>query len=116
MGGIGIVFIGVVVIAVLFLFVYLIPVRLWIAAYFSGVKIGMGSLIGMRLRNVNPFVIVPSMIMSHKAGLSLKSDPLEAHYLAGGDIIKVVKSLISDRKSTRLNSSHIPLSRMPSSA
>lgn len=97
--GIGVVFIGVVVIAVLFLFVYLIPVRLWVSAYFSGVKISLGSLIGMRLRNVNPFVIVPSMIMSHKAGLTLVSDPLEAHYLAGGDIIKVIKALISADKA-----------------
>ncbi|MCK4423332.1 MAG: flotillin-like protein FloA [Candidatus Omnitrophica bacterium] len=97
--GIGVVFIGVVVIAVLFLFVYLIPVRLWISAYFSGVKISLGSLIGMRLRNVNPFVIVPSMIMSHKAGLTVASDPLEAHYLAGGDIIKVIKALISADKA-----------------
>ncbi|MCK4249543.1 MAG: flotillin-like protein FloA, partial [Candidatus Omnitrophica bacterium] len=59
----------------------------------------LGSLIGMRLRNVNPFVIVPSMIMSHKAGLTLVSDPLEAHYLAGGDIIKVIKALISADKA-----------------
>ena len=68
--------------AFFFFFVYFIPVRLWISAIASGVKISLFSLIGMRLRKVDPFVIVPSIIMVHKAGLSLSSDALEAHYLA----------------------------------
>ncbi|MBU1086623.1 MAG: flotillin-like protein FloA [Candidatus Omnitrophica bacterium] len=82
-----------------FLFVYFIPVRLWISAIASGVKTSLLSLIGMRLRKVDPFVIVPSIIMVHKAGLSVNSDALEAHYLAGGDVIKVVKALISADKA-----------------
>lgn len=85
--------------AFFFFFVYFIPVRLWIAAIASGVKISLFSLIGMRLRKVDPFVIVPSIIMVHKAGLSLNSDPLEAHYLAGGDVLRVVKALISADKA-----------------
>lgn len=88
-----------IVVAFLFLFGYFIPVRLWVAAVFAGVKVGIFSLVGMRLRNVAPHVVVPSMIMAHKAGLSLSMDGLEAHYLAGGDVIKVVKALISADKA-----------------
>jgi len=86
-------------IAFFFLFAYFIPVRLWVAAIASGVKISLFSLLGMRLRRVDPFVIVPSIIMVHKAGLTVNSDPLEAHFLAGGDVIRVVKALISADKA-----------------
>lgn len=86
-------------VAFLFLFVYLIPVRLWIAAMAAGVKIVIFSLIGMRLRNVDPRVVVPGMIMAHKAGLSLKMDSLEAHYLAGGKVKNVVSALIAADKA-----------------
>ena len=81
------------------LFVYFIPVRLWISAIAAGVKTSLFNLFGMRLRKVDPFVIVPSIIMLHKAGLSVNSDSLEAHYLAGGDVIRVVKALISADKA-----------------
>ncbi|MFH1061753.1 MAG: flotillin-like protein FloA [Candidatus Omnitrophota bacterium] len=81
------------------LFAYFIPFRLWVSAIASGVKTSLFSLIGMRLRKVDPFVIVPSIIMVHKAGLSVNSDALEAHYLAGGDVLKVVKALISADKA-----------------
>ncbi len=85
--------------AFFFLFVYFIPVRLWISAIASGVKISIFSLIGMRLRKVDPFIIVSSIIMMHKAGLTVNSDGLEAHYLAGGDVLRVVKALISADKA-----------------
>lgn len=88
-----------IIIAFLFLFVYLIPVRLWIAAIAAGVRIGVFSLVGMRLRKVEPHIIVNSIIMLHKAGLSVITDRLEAHYLAGGDVIRVVKALISADKA-----------------
>jgi uncharacterized protein YqfA (UPF0365 family) len=81
------------------LFVYLIPIRLWIAAIAAGVRIGVFSMIGMRLRKVDPHVIINSMIMLHKAGLSVITDRMEAHYLAGGDVIRVVKALISADKA-----------------
>ena len=87
------------IIAFFFLFVYLIPVRLWIAAIAAGVRIGIFSLVGMRLRKVDPHVIINSMIMLHKAGLQVITDRLEAHYLAGGDVIRVVKALISADKA-----------------
>jgi len=88
-----------IVIGFLFLSVWLIPVRLWISAIAAGVRIGVFSLVGMRLRKVNPHVIINSLIMLHKAGLSVNTDRLEAHYLAGGDVIRVVKALISADKA-----------------
>jgi uncharacterized protein YqfA (UPF0365 family) len=88
-----------IIIAFFFLFVYLIPVRLWIAGIAAGVHIGVFILVGMRLRKVDPHVIINSMIMLHKAGLTVITDRLEAHYLAGGDVIRVVKALISADKA-----------------
>ena len=96
-------FMAILVVFVLFflwMFFYLIPVRLWISAIAAGVHIGVFSLVGMRLRKVSPHIIINSLIMLHKAGLSLlNTDRLEAHYLAGGDIIRVVKALISADKA-----------------
>ena len=76
-----------------------IPVRLWIAAWASGVRIGLGSLVGMRLRKVPPRVIVDPQINATKAGLHLDLDQLEAHYLAGGNVNRVVQALISADKA-----------------
>lgn len=76
-----------------------IPVRLWIEAWFSGVRIGLGSLVGMRLRKVNPPTIIRPLIAATKAGLTLNSDELEAHYLAGGSVENVVRALISADKA-----------------
>lgn len=95
-------FMAISVVFVLFfmwLFFYLIPVRLWISAVAAGVHVGMFSLVGMRLRKVSPHIIINSLVMMHKAGLSLNTDRLEAHYLAGGDVIRVVKALISADKA-----------------
>ena len=76
-----------------------IPVRLWIAAWASGVRISLGSLVGMRLRKVPPRVIVDPQINATKAGLHLDLDQLEAHYLAGGNVNRVVQALISADKA-----------------
>src|SRR3990172_13214841 len=82
------------------LFLYFIPVRLYIAAIASGVKIKIfQDLIGMRLRRVPPSVIVNSMITATKAGVDILQGKLEAHYLAGGNVIKVVQALISADKA-----------------
>lgn len=79
---------------------YFVPFGLYITAYFSGVKIRMfKDLVGMRLRKVSPPVIVRSMISASKAGIPVESDKLEAHYLAGGNVIKVVNALISASKA-----------------
>ncbi len=76
-------------------FLYFVPVGLWITAIFSGVHVGMGTLIGMRLRKVPPADIVRPLISATKADLDLNIGPMEAHYLAGGDVGRVVQALIS---------------------
>jgi len=80
-------------------FLWAVPVRLWIEAIFSGVRVGLGTLVGMRLRKVNPANIVRPLIASTKAGLSLSIQDLEAHFLAGGDVERVVRALISADKA-----------------
>lgn len=77
-----------------------IPVRLWIEAWSAGVSVGIGTLIGMRLRKVSPAAIVRPLINSRKAGLHLDIDALEAHYLAGGRVDRVVGALISADKAS----------------
>jgi uncharacterized protein YqfA (UPF0365 family) len=76
-----------------------VPVGLWIEAWFSGVRVGLGSLIGMRLRKVRPATIVRPLIAATKAGLALETNELEAHYLAGGSVDHVVRALISADKA-----------------
>ena len=78
---------------------YFVPVGLWIAAYSSGAYVGIGTLIAMRLRRVPPGVIVKPRISAVKAGLSISVDELEAHYLAGGNVERVVNALISADKA-----------------
>jgi uncharacterized protein YqfA (UPF0365 family) len=76
-----------------------IPLRLWIEAISAGVKVGIGSLVGMRLRKVSPAAIVRPLITATKAGLDLDINMLEAHYLAGGRVDRVVGALISADKA-----------------
>jgi len=86
-----------------FLF-YFIPVGLWFTALVSGVRISLLQLILMRWRKVPPSVIVNSMIAATKAGIQMERDDLEAHFLAGGRVQKVVNALISaDKANMDLN-------------
>lgn len=87
------------VVIVLLLFVYLIPFPLWISAWASGVYISLLQLVAMRIRKVPPGVIVNAMVMAHKAGLKPSRNDLEAHYLAGGRVVSVVRALISAQKA-----------------
>lgn len=80
-------------------FFYFIPVGLWISAWAAGVKVSIVTLIGMRLRRVPPFAIVQPMIKSHKAGIMITSDQLEAHYLAGGNVDRVIDALIAAQRA-----------------
>lgn len=82
--------------AILFSFV---PIRLWISALASGVKVSIGQLIGMRIRKVVPARIVNPMIKATKAGLALPINKLEAHYLAGGNVDRVVNALIAAQRA-----------------
>ena len=83
----------------LFVFLYFVPVNLWITAIFSGVKVGLFELVFMRIRKVPPRIIVESMITATKAGLSVTTTELETHYLAGGNVPNVIKALISADKA-----------------
>jgi uncharacterized protein YqfA (UPF0365 family) len=83
----------------LILFTVIIPVQLWLAAYFAGVKIGIWAFVGMRLRRIPPPVVVNPLIMAHKAGLDIKINDLEAHFLAQGNVYKVVAALIAAAKA-----------------
>lgn len=94
----GVIFFGIILL-------YFIPVNLWITALFSGVRLNpINDLLGMRLRKVPPAKIVKPLITAHKAGISVESQDLEAHYLAGGRVQQVVNALISaDKANIDLN-------------
>ena len=81
-------------------FFHYVPFILWLSAKVSGVNISLIQLFLMRIRNVPPSVIVQALIEAHKAGLStITRDELEAHYLAGGHVEKVVHALVSASKA-----------------
>ncbi|HOX81381.1 MAG TPA: flotillin-like protein FloA [Chryseolinea sp.] len=83
----------------LFIFLYFVPISLWITALFSGVKVGLFELMFMRIRKVPPRIVVDSLITATKAGLHLTSNELETHYLAGGNVPNVIRALISADKA-----------------
>ncbi|MEF3311699.1 flotillin-like protein FloA [Paenibacillus sp. GYB004] len=91
-------------IIVLSVFFSFFPVMLWISALASGVRIGIFTLVAMRLRRVIPSRIVNPLIKAHKAGLPISNNQLESHYLAGGNVDRVVNALIAAQRA------QIPLS------
>lgn len=95
----GVLVIGIIVLVFISVFLTFVPVGLWVTAYFSGVKVPIGTLIGMRLRRVNPSRIIQPMIKATKAGLIIDINDLEAHYLAGGDVDMVVDALIAAQRA-----------------
>lgn len=89
-----------VAIVALTIFFYYVPFFLWISARVSGVNISLLQLFLMRIRKVPANVITQALIEAHKAGLSeVTRDDLEAHYLAGGNVVKVVHALVSAAKA-----------------
>jgi uncharacterized protein YqfA (UPF0365 family) len=95
-GGVGIL---IVVILAIFLLLYLVPIPLWIAAWASGAYVGLFTLIGMRLRRIPPNTVVTARISAVKAGLELTVNDLESHYLAGGNVVRLVNAMISADKA-----------------
>jgi uncharacterized protein YqfA (UPF0365 family) len=91
--------VAVIIVIFVMLFFTFIPVGLWVTAFFSGVKIKISTLIGMRLRRVVPNRIVNPMIKATKAGLTIDVDELEAHYLAGGNVNTLVDALIAAQRA-----------------
>ncbi|MBS6534281.1 MULTISPECIES: flotillin-like protein FloA [Peptoniphilus] len=96
---IGSIFIIAVIIIVVSMFLSFVPVGLWVTAFFSGVKIKISELIGMKLRRVKPSRIVRPAIKATKAGLNLEISSLEAHYLAGGNVNTLVDALIAAQRA-----------------
>ncbi|MEX2531303.1 MAG: flotillin-like protein FloA [Gemmatimonadota bacterium] len=87
------------VLVFVFVLLWAVPVRLWIEAISAGARVGIGYLVGMRLRKVNPPAVVRPLIWATKAGLDVRLGDLEAHYLAGGQVDRVVRALISADKA-----------------
>jgi uncharacterized protein YqfA (UPF0365 family) len=81
------------------LFMLMRIIAIWIQAIFSGVRISLLELVLMRVRKVDPATIATSMVAATKAGLSLNTKDLEAHFLAGGNVVRVVNALISADKA-----------------
>lgn len=96
---IGFIIIAIIILAVVSLILRFIPVGLWVTAYFSDVKVGLFTLVGMRLRRVNPHDIIRPQIKATKAGLDLDINDLEAHHLAGGNINDVIDALIASERA-----------------
>ncbi|MDD4257078.1 MAG: flotillin-like protein FloA [Bacteroidales bacterium] len=82
-----------------FILLWFFPVTLWFQALISGVRINLIQLVLMRWRKVPPSTIVMAMVTGTKAGLTLDANSLEAHYLAKGNVTKVVNALISADKA-----------------
>lgn len=100
MTGIGLYLVIVIaVIIALWILLYFVPIGLWFQSLLSGVRVPLLQLVFMRWRKVPPSIIVNSMIEGKKAGISLQRNDLEAHYLAGGHVEKVVHALVSAEKA-----------------
>ncbi len=99
MGQIGTVVFLIIALILVTTFFRFVPVGLWITAFFSGVRVSILTLAGMRIRRVRPASIVNPMIKATKAGIELTIDKLEAHLLAGGDVNMVVDALIAAQRA-----------------
>ncbi|MDT0744356.1 flotillin-like protein FloA [Mammaliicoccus sciuri] len=93
------VIIAVILIVLLMILFSFVPVGLWISAIAAGVKVGIGTLVGMRLRRVSPRRVINPLIKAHKAGLALTTNQLESHYLAGGNVDRVVDAIIAAQRA-----------------
>ena len=102
-GAIVLIVIAAVVVVIGSLLFYFVPLGLWVTAIFSGVRVRLGTLIGMRLRKVVPAAIIRPLISATKAEIDLEIGQMEAHFLAGGNVDRVVNALISaDRANIEL--------------
>src|SRR5690554_2836904 len=81
------------------LFLSFVPLGLWISALAAGVRVGIFTLVAKRLRRVPPAKIINPLIRYTKAGLDLKVDQLESHFLAGGNVDRVTNALIAAQRA-----------------
>lgn len=98
-GLIGMIIVGVIILIVVITILTLVPFGLWISAIAANVKVGLFDLIGMKLRRVPPAKIVNPLIKAVKGGIESSTDKLEAHYLAGGNVDRVVDALIASQRA-----------------
>ena len=90
-------------VALMFMGLFLQFFNLWLQALLSGARVGFFDLVGMKFRKVEPKIIVLSRIQAVKAGLSISTDQLESHLLAGGRVRSVVNAMIAaDRANIAL--------------
>ncbi len=89
----------VLIIAFIMVFLHFVPIGLWISALAANVRVGIMTLVGMRMRRVPPNKIILPLIKANKAGLDVAVNQLEAHYLAGGNVDKVVDALIAAHRA-----------------
>ena len=87
------------VLAIIAFILYLVPIPLWVAAWASGAYVGLMTLIAMRLRRVPPGTVVTARISAVKTGIDISINDLEAHFLAGGNVVRVVNAMISADKA-----------------
>ena len=90
----------VVVLFVVLVFLSFVPLGLWISALASGVYVSIFTLVGMKIRRVSPAKIITPLIKAEKAGLKMEISKMEAHYLAGGNLDRVITALITARGAT----------------
>jgi len=88
-----------IIVGLVFLGIFFSFLGVWIRALTSGARVSLFTLVAMKLRRVPPRVIVDARIRLAKAGLDMDTDMLEAHYLAGGNVINVVQALIAADKA-----------------
>ena len=90
-----------ILVAVILVIVFLrfVPLGLWITSLAAGVHISIGSLVGMRLRRIQPKRLVEPLIKARKAGLDVTLSKLETHFLAGGNVDRVINALIAAQRS-----------------
>ena len=94
-----IVFVIIFAIVAICIFLSIVPLGLWISALASGVHVSIGSLIGMKIRRVQPKRLVSPLIKARKAGLDVTINQLETHLLAGGNIDRVINALIAAQRA-----------------
>ena len=92
-------FVIILAVLVVVLFLNFVPIGLWISSMAAGVDVGIFNLIGMRLRRVPASQIVLPLVKANKAGLGVNVNQLEAHYLAGGNVDRVIDALIAAQRA-----------------
>jgi uncharacterized protein YqfA (UPF0365 family) len=87
------------VILLVIVFIFLSFLKIWLRALVAGAHVTLVNLVGMKLRGVPPRLIVDASIAGLKAGLDIDTDSMEAHFLAGGNVITVIEALIAADKA-----------------